>query len=252
MRILRYFVQSTNPLNIVLAAIVVTAFVYIILPLMKMNTGYSLPQVMPKTTEGIEKPQEETAGVLPADYTVIGEHNLFHPERHIPVDKKIEEAPKPEFVLYGTMIQNNVQYAFIEDKKNPKITPGRGTRQTTVKKGDTISGFVISEILTDRITLTKGDEKITVLLTDTDKRKNGPGTQRPVQTTIPATIRPGQTTSPADPFGSASAATGPAQQINRRPTNNALRAQPQTGVPQQLPRPVGRATTGRTTTQTTP
>jgi hypothetical protein len=247
MRILRYFAQSANLLNIVLVALMVTAFVYIILPLMKMHTGYSLPQVMSKTAEGTEKPREEIAGVLPADYTVIGEHNLFHPERHIPVDKKVEEASKPEFILYGTMIQDNVQYAFIEDKKNPKTTPGRGARQTTAKKGDTISGFVISEIQTDRVTLTRGDEKMTVLLTNADKRKNGPGTQGPTQTTVPAATRPGQT-SPATPFGPV---PGAAQQTGTRPTNNAQGTQPQIGVPQQLPRPVGRATAGRTATQTT-
>ena len=137
---------------------------------MKMNTGYSLPQAKPKPVEEAEKPQEKNSNVLPSDYTVIGELNLFHPERRIPVEKKAEEIPKPELILYGTMVQDNVQYAFIEDKKNPKTTPGRGNRQTIIKKGDVIGGFVVSEIRADRITLTKGDEKMTVLLTSADKR----------------------------------------------------------------------------------
>ncbi len=242
MRILRYLAQSANPLNILLVAIMVTAIIYIILPLLKMNSQYSPPQVKPKAAEEIEEPQEKTASILPADYTVIGEHNLFHPERRVPVDKKAEEVPKPELILYGTMIRDDVQYAFIEDKKNPKTTPGRGTRQTTIKKGDTISGFVVSEISTDRITLTKGDEKITVLLTDANKQKNGVSAQGPAQTAVPAVARPGQT-SPASPFGSAPTTT--------RPTGNVPTMQPQIGVPQQLPRPVGRGV-GRPTTQTTP
>ena len=165
MRIIRYLVRSINPLNILLFIIMVAAAICVLFPLMKINAGYSLPQVKPKTVEETEKPQEKSVNILPSDYTVIGELNLFHPERRIPVDKKAEEIPKPELILYGTMVQDNVQYAFIEDKKNPKTTPGRGNRQTTIKKGDVIGGFVVSEIGTDRITLTKGDEKMTVLLT---------------------------------------------------------------------------------------
>ena len=146
---------------------------------------------------------------MPSDYTVIGELNLFHPERRIPVDKKAEEIPKPELILYGTMVQDNVQYAFIEDKKNPKTTPGRGNRQTTIKKGDVIGGFVVSEIGTDRITLTKGDEKMTVLLTNADKRNSSTASQKPTQTTAPGT--PAQAV-PGSPFAPASTITTPVQQ----------------------------------------
>ena len=113
MRIVRYLVRSTNPLNILLFIIMVAVVILVLLPLMKMNAGYSLPQIKPKIVEETEKPQEKTANIQPSDYTVIGELNLFHQERRIPVDKKAEEIPKPELILYGTMIQDNVQYAFI-------------------------------------------------------------------------------------------------------------------------------------------
>ena len=188
MRIIRYLARSINPLNILLFIITVAAAICVLFPLMKTNARYSLPQVKPKPVEEAEKPQEKSVNILPSDYTVIGELNLFHPERRVPVDKKAEEIPKPELILYGTMIQDNVQYAFIEDKKNPKTTPGRGNRQTTIKKGDVIGGFVVSEIGTDRITLTKGDDKMTVLLANTDKRNSSTSstsTQRPIQTPTP-------------------------------------------------------------------
>jgi hypothetical protein len=45
-----------------------------------------------------------------------------------------------------------VQYAFIEDK-NPK-TPGRGNRQTTIKR-EMLSAALSFQIGTDRITLKK-------------------------------------------------------------------------------------------------
>ena len=121
------------------------------------------------------------------------------------------------------MIQDNVQYAFIEDKKNPKTTPGRGNRQTTIKKGDVISGFVVSEIGTDRITLTKGDDKMTVLLTNTDKRNGSTASTSNTETNpdtpaqaatqaVPSLLLP----APAVPHRWADVRQGPLQRPSRR------------------------------------
>ena len=205
----------------------IIATIVVLSPLTKMNTKYSLPQVKPKIVEEPEKPREIIATTQPSDYTVIGELNLFHPARHVPVDKKAEEIPKPELTLFGTMVQDNMQYAFIEDKKNPKTTPGRGSRQTTIKTGDAISGFVVSEIKTDRITLTKGDEKITVLLADADKRKNVSVTQGPVPSNSPTPVSPGpaQTITPTrvSPSAPLPAGTTP-QGVMTRSERSAARA----------------------------
>jgi hypothetical protein len=251
MRTIRYLVRSINPLNILLLIIMVAAAIGILFPLMRANARYTLPQVKPKPVEEAEKPQEKIGNILPSDYTIIGELNLYHPERRVPVDKKAEEIPKPELILYGTMVQDNVQYAFIEDKKSPKTTPGRGNRQTTIKKGDVIGGFVVSEIGTDRITLTKGDEKMTVLLANADKRNSSTGTQRPIQTTTPVT--PAQA-APGSPFTPTPGTTGPMQQFGGRPSGAPPTAQPPGATPQPLPRPTapggGRGTPGTTQTPT--
>jgi hypothetical protein len=234
MRIIRYFIRSINPLNILLLIITVAAACYVLFPLMKTNARYSLPQAKSKPLEEVEKPQEKTVNILPSDYTVIGELNLFHPERRVPVDKKAEEIPKPELILYGTMVQDNVQYAFIEDKKNPKTTPGRGSRQATIKKGDVIGGFVVSEIGTDRITLTKGDDKMTVLLTSsTDKRNGSTGstsTQKPTQTPTSGAPVPGSPFTPGQ-------GTGSPTQMGGRPSGAPSAPQPAGTTPQPLPRP---------------
>jgi hypothetical protein len=236
MRIIRYLVRSINPLNILLFIIMVAAACCVLFPLMKTNARYSLPQAKLKPVEEAEKSPEKSGNILPSDYTAIGELNLFHPERRVPVEKKVEEIPRPELILYGTMIQDNVQYAFIEDKKNPKTTPGRGSRQTTIKKGDVISGFVVSEIGTDRITLTKGDDKMTVLLTNADKRNgstasaNTTGTQRPIQTT------PSGAPAPGSPFTPISG-TGSPIQMGGRPSGAPPAPLPPGTTPQPLPRP---------------
>ncbi|MFZ3136940.1 MAG: hypothetical protein WA126_06065 [Thermodesulfovibrionales bacterium] len=96
---------------------------------------------------------------------LISEENLFHPERRIPPEKKVEQPlPKPEFVLYGTLITNDTSFAYLEDTKALRNTPGRGKRQITMKKGDTLSGFNLKEINVDNIVMARGEEKITIYL----------------------------------------------------------------------------------------
>ena len=226
MRVLRYLIRSINPLNLLLLVITAAAVLVVLLPLMKMNAKYSLPQVKPRIAAEAEKPPEKSGSILPSDYTVIGDLNLFHPERRVPIEKKADEVPRPELILYGTMVQNNVQYAFIEDKKNPQTTPGRGSRQTTIKKGDVIGGFVVSEIGIDRITLTKGDDKMVVLLASADKR-NGSAT---------TPIAPAQAV-PGSPFAPAPGTTNPMPQIGGRPTAASPGAIPARALPQPLSRP---------------
>jgi hypothetical protein len=236
MRIVKYLIKNINPLNLLLLAIIVVAVIGVIFPLTRMNAGYALPQVKAKTIEQGEKPAEKGSNVLPSDYAIIGEANLFHPERRIPIDKKADEIPKPELILYGTMVQDGVQLAFIEDKKNPKTTPGRGNRQTVIKKGETIGGFVVSEIGTDRITLTKGDEKMTVLLANADKRKEQGGLQKPMQTTSPGDPTATAPSTPGSPFGPASNIATPVQRPGGRQSGASPMDQLPSAAPQPLPR----------------
>lgn len=237
MRAIKYLIQNVNLLNLLLFAIMVVAIIGVIFPLSKINAGYVLPQVKAKTTEQGEIPEEKASNILPSDYALIGELNLFHPERHIPVDKRTEDISKPELILYGTMTQGSLQFAFVEDKKNPKTTPGRGTRQTLIKKGETIGGFVVTEIGTDRIILMKGDEKMVVLLADKDKRKEQAGSQKPMQPTAPGSSPPITTPSTAgSPFGPASNATGPVQRPGGRQPGTSLMDKLPAAAPQPLPR----------------
>jgi len=192
---LRYLIRNATVLNAVLLAVVIALVVGIAVPIVRMRYAYSLPGVKAKPpVEDVS--QLQAAAKLPSDYAIIGETNLFHPDRVIPVDKKAE-VPRPEVVLYGTMI-DTVSLAFIEDKKQPRSTPGRGNRQNVVKKGEVVSGYTVTEIFSDRIVLARGDDRITVMLSPPEKRKAAdsspsPGQQpaaRPVQTPV----RPQQTT----------------------------------------------------------
>lgn len=174
MKIIRPIIRHASLLNALLLVIFVITALSVFLPLTKMNLKYSLPKVEKKTPAGETKEAEKGDAPTPADFAVIGEMNLFHPERITPVDKKAE-LPKPELVLYATMVSDGAQFAFIEDKKNPGTTPGRGKRQAVIKKGEAVSGFVVTEIAPDRIVLVRGDEQMTVHLSDGEKRKAGNG-----------------------------------------------------------------------------
>jgi len=107
----------------------------------------------------------------PTDYVMVGENNLFHPERIIPAEKKEEKPlPKPEVVLYGTMISDDLKIAYVEDMKAPHSTPGRGRRQLPLRKGDTLGGFVLKDISTDKIVMVRGEEVLTVSVYDSHKK----------------------------------------------------------------------------------
>ncbi len=168
---LKKILNNINILNIILIAAVAAFAAYSIFPTLEMKVRYSLPAAkqITETTES-ETREPEIPSVM--QYTAIVDDNLFHPERRIPPEKKDEvPLPKPEFVLYGTMISDDLSLAYLEDMKAPRNTPGRGKRQVALKKGDSMSGFILKEILTDKVTMVRGEEKLIVAMNDPQKLK---------------------------------------------------------------------------------
>ncbi|MCL4492458.1 MAG: hypothetical protein M1510_11295 [Nitrospirae bacterium] len=170
-----YFLRSINVLNIILFGVFAVSACYLISPLLHMDTGYVVPSAVKGAVRaGQEAPAQSWAPAAP-DFTIIAEQNLFNPERKIPVEKPANAAegkplPKPEFVLYGTLITDEGGLAYIEDKKSPLSTPGRGKRVSVLRKGDSLSGFVLRSIEPDRVVLSRGDENVAVSLNDPKAR----------------------------------------------------------------------------------
>ena len=201
--------RNINVINLGLSALILYLAYFLLFPLMDMPVAYSLPPVKPSATEKTESepPPQQTHN--PMEYTLIADQNLFHPERKIPPEKKAEAPlPKPEFVLYGTLITSDLGIAYLEDKKSaPVTTPGRGKRQTALKKGESLSGFILKELFNDRVVMNRGEETMTVYLNDSqapkareavpDLTKTAPKTA--AAGTPPAPSRPG--TAPAGPAG---------------------------------------------------
>jgi type II secretory pathway component PulC len=203
---LRRVIKNFNLLNCILIAAVLVFTFSLLLPQRDSNPAIVLPSLKKKPVEKTQGEPPKAQNPSPMDYVVVADENLFHPERKIPPEKKAEAVlPKPEFVLFGTLISPNLSMAYMEDKKAPVTTPGRGNRQTTLKKGETLSGFTLKEIMKDRVVMARGEETIQVPLEDPGSPKKretllatpGPHPQPPgISAPIPQPQSPqmGQTT----------------------------------------------------------
>jgi hypothetical protein len=174
MRIKR-LIKNINMLNVALLTGALFFAFYFFFPALDITAGFTLPAV---NKSAAEKEETGTEIRIPSvtEYVKISEENLFHPERKIPVEKKADQQqqqplPKPEFVLYGTLITDDLRLAYIEDLKAPRNSPGRGKRQTALKKGDALSGFTLKDIEADQIVMARGEEKIVVLVNDPSRSK---------------------------------------------------------------------------------
>jgi hypothetical protein len=169
----RYFFLSLNVLNGLLALAVAAVVHFAVLPLLNPVARIAFPPVKETVAPSGEQATPVQRSPL-TDYAVISDKNLFHPERKVPPEKQPEKTlPKPDVLLYGTLIADDASIALIEDKKTPYSTPGRGKRQSILKKGDHLSGYILSEIEANRIVLVKGEEKVLVMLDDGEKRRTG-------------------------------------------------------------------------------
>lgn len=183
---LKYISSNITLCNLLLAAVILFMANATVLPLLSMQVQYTLPLKKIPATQDEGKPEEFSAPSL-SDYVIVSEENLFHPERKIPAEKTEEtQLPKPDIVLYGTVVSDNIRIAYLEDLKAPRTTPGRGRRQIALRRGDSLSGFKLTEIQTDYIVMVKGEEKITVHVLDPQK----PKTREHIAATTPPSSSP--------------------------------------------------------------
>ncbi len=172
---IRNLLININLLNIVLFLICLYFAIYILFPTLSLKISYTLPSTKSVEEDISNEPLSSQRIPSMSEYASISDDNAFHPERKIPLEKKADDQtsqpPQPELVLYGTLITDDVSYAYLEDLKALRNTPGRGRRQITLKKGDSLGGFVLKEIETDKITMVRGDEKLIVEVRNTQRAK---------------------------------------------------------------------------------
>lgn len=201
---MKSFLRNINLLNVLLIAAILIFVNYTILPLLNMNVRFTLPTAIKPPVQKEEKAAESTVPSL-TDYAVIAEENLFHPERMIPVETAEEQnVPKPEFILLGTVITDDMKLAYLENLKEPYSTAGRGKRQRSLRIGDTLSSYTLTEVYPEKVVMVRGQDRIEVNLDDSTKQRTsgaqlnkngGIATQHPSQQQPPIRRLPSRVSS---------------------------------------------------------
>ncbi|HEX7533761.1 MAG TPA: hypothetical protein VF343_00765 [Syntrophales bacterium] len=226
----KLILRNINVLNMLLLAAAVVLFFVFDYPLLGRQA--SVVQVQAKETGAPIQSEEKSApesSASYADFISVAEKNLFHPEREMPKAEKAA-APKPELILYGTLITDDVSIAYVEDKKSPYSTPGRAKRQTALKIGGSIGGYVLREIEPNRIVLVRGEDKLVVMLDDTEKRK---GTEAGASQAPKGTSGPFPSTS-VMPAAAPAFAPYPAAAPPPRPVTSPTSAAPRGQTPEMI------------------
>lgn len=171
MILIRYVLRSLNVFNGLLLMAVAAVVYFAMIPVLNPVAHMPLPLGQePSVLSG--KKAEPLRNLLPGDYAMISEQNLFHPERKFQPGKPLEKAvPRPDVFLYGTLITSEGSFAFVGDRKSPPPSEGRDRSQRTVRKGASLGGYMLEEVEADRIVLVKGDDRVVVMLSDQEKRR---------------------------------------------------------------------------------
>lgn len=174
MRILLSVLKSANVLNLALASMAALLAFFLMQSYfgeMDAHVGLSRANAVPAA-----KDFKALRGELPSylDYADISEKNIFHPERKV---LKGDEAlqQRPEILLYGTLVTDEIRLAYLEDKHTPLTTPGRGKRQLIVKQGGTVGGYLVKEVNSGNIVLVRGEDRIVVSVCDERKHRGADG-----------------------------------------------------------------------------
>lgn len=171
---IKYILSNINLLNCILTGLILYFVYFTIMPFLSKSIHFSLPPIqnnaaMKSVTDNMPEPEKSLSQM---HYAIIAEQNLFHPERKIPLEaKETQPALRPDFILYGTLVSENLKMAFLDDLKSPYSSRGRGKRQRSLKAGQSLSGYTLSEVFADKVVMTKGDEQIIVAVNDPSKPK---------------------------------------------------------------------------------
>jgi hypothetical protein len=240
MRVLR----QINLVNCVLITISIIFIYVFLIPRWDTDVSFVPPPITKKPAEKNSDDSLKTPTLSPQEYRAIADENLFHPDRIIPPEKKPESVlPKPEFILYGTLITPDLKTAYLEDKKAPVTTPGRGQRQSALNVGESLSGFRVKEILPDKVVMTRGEETIQVLLQEPGSSKArettpGPGPRTPTPLPIPGPGVTAPVPSPSFPQPASPSFPQPGRPMPTAPMVPGQRSIP-SGRIQGLPTPSG-------------
>jgi len=186
--------RHINLLNCILLTGILAFGYFVLQPIFTKEVKVPLSPTKQKVADQQKEVAEQAINPPLQGYAVVAETNLFHPDRIIPTKKVEIVIPRPEFVLYGTLIADKVSIAYMSDKKAVHTTLGRGQRQTSLKIGETVSGYTLREVLHDRVVMVNGENRIEVKVISPGSKKDRGATG---SATAPGAVGPMLPTTPA-------------------------------------------------------
>jgi hypothetical protein len=223
MKPINTILRNISVLNLLLLAVALFLFFAFAYPMINKKIKVTIPKTKDSIVQSVEKIVAES-GLSYSDFASVAEKNLFHPERIISSTDKKDDQPiaKPEVILYGTLITGEKKVAYVEDKKSPYSTPGRGKRQIALPEGGTIGGYTLKEVRAESIMLVRGDDKMIVNLSDQKDRKPVEGTSRTAttQSQYPSAMQPSRQLTTDRPAGTPPPLPLPPQPMPARPALN--------------------------------
>ncbi len=204
--------KNINVLNIALAVLAGVSFFIWIYPLLNTNIRIEIPEAPEKAAQSDEEAKNVSeVSPMTVDYAIVADKNLFHPERRYAtsnIAKEDSPVERPDILYFGSVITQEKKIAYIEDKKNPYSTPGRGKRQTQLAEGAIIGGYTLKEVNPENIVLVRGDDKFVINLRDEKDRNPGETTLKPHVASGKTRTPSSHTVPPMPPEGKVS--SGPA------------------------------------------
>ena len=141
-----------------------------------LTTSFIVPTEATAVTPRKIRNKSEVTGTRPDSsiYDLISTQNLFHPSRSMINEKPAVEVSLPVETndlpqLFGTIILDDKKLAILEDQATKK--------SSLYQVNNVVSGFIVSQILENKIILQKGSESIEVKLRSDKKFKQPRRTQ---------------------------------------------------------------------------
>ena len=225
---------------------VLLAFIIFLL-IFKNDEIWTKPQMAPKK-DGVKKsefPAAESLPVLPAaggssireSLMVIAEKNIFHPDRKefdLPAAVPAKPTARPSIQLFGVLISNDLKAVSIA---NPSKPIPKGERETkTMKIGDRVGDYQLTQIMADRIILEAPGDTYEVLLYDPKSPKKRIAVKTPSKPAEVTSAFPALAPQPPTPSGIAPAPMPMPSPIPSLPRPVEPSAQPRIGT---MPPPSG-------------
>ncbi|MGE5790171.1 MAG: hypothetical protein ACM33C_04845 [Syntrophaceae bacterium] len=118
----RWLISNLTLLNVLLAVLLPCAVIYGAWPFFGPGIDVAPAAVAEPAAAPAVVATAAAPGHSPVDFAVVAEQNLFHPERRLPQGKD-HALPRPDVVLYGTLIKGETSIACVEDRKSPPSFP---------------------------------------------------------------------------------------------------------------------------------